>query len=88
MVRRKRRWSVIYEGDVGSAEEWCQIKLHTSCDVPAVVNHLKNNRCRWCTIVLRSRCCGNNNFFERFLNFFSYFFCEMTKIRLPALVYS
>ena len=35
MVRHKRRWSVIYEGDVGSAWEWCQIKLHTSCDAPA-----------------------------------------------------
>jgi len=37
----KRRWSVIYEGDVGSAWEWCQIELHTSCDVPAPLNHLK-----------------------------------------------
>jgi hypothetical protein len=36
----KRRWSVIYEGDVSSAWEWCQIKLHTSCDVPAPLNHL------------------------------------------------
>ena len=41
MVRHKRRWSVIYEGDVGSAWEWCQIKLHTSCDVPAPLNHLE-----------------------------------------------
>ena len=41
MVRYKRRWSVIYEGDVGSAWEWCQIKLHTSCDVPATLNQLK-----------------------------------------------
>ena len=41
MVRHKRRWSVIYEGDVGSAGKWCQIKLHTSCDVPAPLNHLK-----------------------------------------------
>ena len=37
----KRRWGVIYEGDVGSAWEWCQIKLHTSCDVPAPLNHLR-----------------------------------------------
>ena len=37
----KRRWSVMYEGDVGSAGEWCQIKLHTSCDVPAPRNQLK-----------------------------------------------
>ena len=37
----KRRWGVIYEGDIGSAWEWCQIKLHTSCDVPAALNHLK-----------------------------------------------
>ena len=41
MERHKRRWSVIYEGDVGSAWEWCQIKLHTSCDVPTPLNHLK-----------------------------------------------
>ena len=41
MERRKRRWSVIYEGDVDSAWEWCQIKLNTSCDVPAPFNHLK-----------------------------------------------
>ena len=41
MERHKRRWSVIYEGDVGSAGEWCQIKLHTSCDVPAPLHHLK-----------------------------------------------
>ena len=38
MVRHKRRWSVIYEGDVGSAGERCQTKLHTSCDVPATLN--------------------------------------------------
>ena len=37
----KRRWRVIYEGDVGSAWEWCQIKLHISCDVPALRNQLK-----------------------------------------------
>ena len=41
MEHHKRRWRVIYEGDVGSAWEWCQIKLHTSCDVPAPLNHLK-----------------------------------------------
>ena len=41
MEHHKRRWSVIYEGDVGSAWEWCQIKLHTSCDVPAPLNQLK-----------------------------------------------
>ena len=41
MVRYKSRWSVMYEGDVGSAGEWCQIKLHTSCDVPAPRNQLK-----------------------------------------------
>ena len=38
MERHKRRWSVIYEGDVGSAWEWCQINIHTSCDVPAPLN--------------------------------------------------
>ena len=31
----------MYEGDVGSAGEWCQINLHTSCDVPAPLNHLE-----------------------------------------------
>jgi hypothetical protein len=41
VARHKRRWSVIYEGDVGSAWEWCQIKLHISCDVPAPLHHLK-----------------------------------------------
>ena len=41
MERHKRRWSVIYEADVGSAREWCQIKLHTSCGVPAPLNQLK-----------------------------------------------
>ena len=39
MERYKRRWSVICEGDVGSAWEWCQTNLHTSCDVPAMLNH-------------------------------------------------
>ena len=41
MERHKRRWSVIYEGDVGNGWEWCQIKLHTTCDVPATLNQLK-----------------------------------------------
>ena len=41
MEHHKRGWSVIYEGDVGSAWELCQIKLHTSCDVPATLNQLK-----------------------------------------------
>ena len=40
-MRYKRRWSIIYEGDVGSAWEWCQIKLPTFCDVPAPLNQLK-----------------------------------------------
>ena len=40
MEHHKRCWSVIYEGDVGSAGEWCQINLHTSCDVLAPLNHL------------------------------------------------
>ena len=39
-MRYKGHLSVIYEGDVSSAREWCQIKLHTSCDVPAPLNHL------------------------------------------------
>ena len=41
VVHHKRRWSDIYEGDVGSAWERRQIKLHTSCDVPATLNKLK-----------------------------------------------
>ena len=41
MEHHKRRCSVIYEGDVGSAWEWCQIKFHTSCDVPATLIQLK-----------------------------------------------
>ena len=32
--------SVIYEGDLDSASERRQIKLHTSCDVPAAFNQL------------------------------------------------
>ena len=40
-MRHKRRWSVICEGDLGSAGEWCQINLHTSCGVPAPLNQLK-----------------------------------------------
>ena len=41
MVRYKRRWSVIYEGDVSSAVGRRQIKLHTSCDVPAPLHQLR-----------------------------------------------
>ena len=67
--------SVIYKGDVGSAGEWCQIKLHTSCDVPAPLNQLKNTRCRCCPIDLRSRCRGK---YIKCLNFFLTFF-EKTK---------
>ena len=40
-MRHKGRCSVIYEGDVGSAGEWYQIKLHTSCDAPATLNQLR-----------------------------------------------
>ena len=38
--RHRGHRSVIYAGDVGSAVEWCQIQLKTSCDVRAVLNHL------------------------------------------------
>ena len=38
--RHRGHRSVIYAGDVGSAVEWRQIKLKTSCDVPAPLNHL------------------------------------------------
>ena len=40
MEHHKRRWSVIYEGDVGSAWEWCEIKLHT-CSHVVVKNYLQ-----------------------------------------------
>ena len=36
--RHRGHRSVIYEGDVGSAVEWREIKLKTSCDVPAPLN--------------------------------------------------
>ena len=36
--RHRGHRSVIYTGDVGSAVEWRQIKLRTSCDVPATLN--------------------------------------------------
>ena len=39
--RHRGHRSVIYEGDVGSAVEWRQIKLHTLCDEPAVFNQLE-----------------------------------------------
>ena len=34
----RRHWSVTYEGDVGGAVEWREIKLKTSCDVPVPLN--------------------------------------------------
>ena len=40
MEHHRGHRSVIYRGDVGSACEWCQIKLRTSCDVPAALNHV------------------------------------------------
>ena len=36
--RHRGHRSVIYEGHVGSAWEWREIKLYTSCDVPAALN--------------------------------------------------
>ena len=36
--RHRGHRSVIYAGDVGGAVEWRQIKLKTSCDVPAPLN--------------------------------------------------
>ena len=36
--RHRGHRSVIYAGDVGGAVEWRQIKLKTSCDVPATLN--------------------------------------------------
>ena len=38
MERHRGHRSVIYAGDVGSAWEWREIKLKTSCDVPAPLN--------------------------------------------------
>ena len=40
MERHRGHRSVIYEGDVGIAWEWREIKLYTSCDVPATLNQL------------------------------------------------
>ena len=36
--RHRGHRSVIYAGDVGGAVEWREIKLKTSCDVPAPLN--------------------------------------------------
>ena len=63
MERHKRRWSVIYEGDVGSAWEWGQIKLHTSCDALAPLNQLKttvvNGAQTFSALAVQScLCCG------------------------------
>ena len=38
--RHRGHRSVIYAGDVDDAVEWHEIKLKTSCDVPAALNHL------------------------------------------------
>ena len=38
MERHRDHRRVIYAGDVGSAVEWREIKLKTSCDVPAPPN--------------------------------------------------
>ena len=38
MEHHRGQRSVIYEEDVGDAVEWRQIKLKTSCDVPAPLN--------------------------------------------------
>ena len=38
--RHRGHRSVIYAGDVGGAVEWREIKLKTSCDVPAPLNQL------------------------------------------------
>ena len=38
--RHRGHRRVIYAGDVGGAVEWRQIKLKTSCDVPATLNQL------------------------------------------------
>ena len=39
--RHRGHRSVIYKGNVRSAWEWRQIKLKTSCDVPAPLNQLE-----------------------------------------------
>ena len=41
MKRHRGHRSVIYKGNVRSAVEWRQIKLKTSCDVPAPLNQLE-----------------------------------------------
>ena len=66
MEHHRGRRSVICEGDVGSAWEWCQIKLHTSRDVPALLN--QNNRLRvFFTLIKVHTLCGVKIFCKHFL---------------------
>ena len=73
MERHKRRWSVIYEGDVGSGWEWCQIKLHTSCDVPAPLNQLKTTVVDGARSIFAPAVVVIYKFFNFFLIFFLIF---------------
>ena len=73
MARHKRRWSVIYEADVGSAREWCQIKLHTSCDVPAPFKQLKTTVVDGARSIFAPTVVVIDKYFEFLLNFFNSF---------------
>ena len=53
--RHKGHRRVIYAGGVGSAVEWRQIQLYTSCDVAAALNQLRNKRIQCFPINLPSR---------------------------------
>ena len=79
MEHHKRRWSVIYEGDVGSAWEWCQIKLHTSCDVPATLNQLKTTVVDGARSIFAPAVVVIYKFFNFFSNFFLIFLLIFAK---------
>ena len=70
MERHKRRWSVIYEGDIGSAWEWCQIKLHTSCDASVPLNQLETTDFDGAQSISALAVVVICKFFEYFLKFF------------------
>ena len=79
MERHKRRWSVIYEGDVGSGWEWCQIKLHTTCDVPATLNQLKTTVVDGARSIFAPAVVVIYKFFNFFSNFFLIFLLIFAK---------
>ena len=71
MERHKRYWSVTYEADVGSAWEWCQIRLHTSYDALAPLNHLKttvvNGAQTFSALAVQSCLCRGKFFLRKYM---------------------